>query len=119
MEHLFSNLTEDMKLRMWCIEMAAQSNQPFNKDKLTLANEVYNFIVRKNKSVPTKVQQIPEFAECYILRDFDLRPEKLSEYPIYMNSELALELIKQKLLFQSKEEALIARDLMLSSISSR
>lgn len=119
MEHLFSSLTEDTKLRMWCIEKASESNSDFNEEKLALANKIYRFITEKNKIVHTKTAQYPEYAQLYILRDFDLLPEMLADYPTFMNRELAKDLTELGLIFNTKEEALAARELMLKAISSQ
>lgn len=115
MKHQFSNLTEDMKLRMWCIEKATQVND----ESLAAANNIYHFITDKNKVSHKKVNQHPQFAQFYILRDFDLRPEKLEDYPTFMNLDLASELREAGLLFKTKDEALKARELMLKAISNQ
>lgn len=118
MEHLYSNLTEDMKLRMWCIEKASESKSDFTEEKLEMANKIYHFIKDKNQIVHTRTAQYPEYAQKYILRDFDLRPEMIADYPTFMNRELAQELTNLGLIFNTKEEALAARDLALKAISS-
>lgn len=115
MKHQFSNLAEDIKLRMWCIERAALSND----DPLSTAEKLYHFITGKKEFVHKRPNQHPQFAQFYILRDFDLRPEKLEDYHTFMNLALASELIEAGLLFETKDEALKARELMLKAISSR
>lgn len=115
MEHQFSNLTEDAKLRKWCIEKALDLGSQNNEETLFFANKIYHFITGKNKVI----YQHPQFAQFYILRDFDLRPEKLEDYPTFMNLDLASELTEAGLLFKTKDEALKARELMLKAISNQ
>ena len=119
MKQLFPNLSEDTKLRVWCIEKAFTSGSQANEETLVIANKIYRFITEEKKVIHTRTNQHPQFAQFYILRDFDLRPEKLEDYPTFMNLALASELTEAGLLFETKDEALKARELMLKAISNQ
>lgn len=61
---------------------------------------------------------LPGYEEYYILRDFDLLPEKLEDYPRYMNSDMAKELNQLGLLFENRDKAVVARSKMLEALKS-
>lgn len=63
----------------------------------------------------TNLPRVEDYNEYYILRDFDLRPEKVKDYPTRLNPDLIEELLELGLLFRTREEALSAWNAMIET----
>ena len=113
MENQFSNLPEPTQLRMWCIEQALKTTDGCNLTELfSRADAILAYI-----NAIAKEKQYPDLENLYCLREADLMPLQIKDLPIRINHEDANYLKNLGLLFDSREEALKARALMLKAIS--